>query len=230
MPVSQNQIIEQLPRKDRVRLLAICEPVDLAMSQVLSERGDPTRYAYFPNTGFISLVTAIDGKHVLEVGMLGSEGMLGAQLVLGVGTAPLLALVQGAGNALRVASVPFRKELDVNKSLRESLDRYLYVTMLQFASSAACLRFHQIGPRLARWLLMTQDRAQAESFRVTHEFLAYMLGVRRVGVTTAAVALQRLGVIEYHRGDMTVTNRRGLEAASCSCYAENKRAYAEIMH
>jgi len=229
LPSVQNRLIELLPRADRTRFLGKCEEVNLVLSDVISERGTLTRYVYFPTQGYISLVTPIGGKPILEVGMVGNEGMLGAQLVLGVVTAPLHALVQGSGSALRMATAPFRKELARSKALRASLDRYLYVTMLQLASSAACIRFHQIGPRLARWLLMTQDRAHSSSFHVTHEFLAYMLGVRRVGVTTAAVQLQRRGLIEYRRGSVTVVNRRGLEAASCTCYATDKKTYADVM-
>jgi CRP-like cAMP-binding protein len=230
LPVTQNQLIARLPRKDRTRLLASCDEIELVMSQVLCENGAATRHAYFPSRGYISLVTPIDGKPILEVGMVGTEGMLGTQLVLGVAAAPLYALVQGPGMAWRVTAAAFRRELIESKTLRVSLDRYVQVTMTQLASSAACLRFHQIGPRLARWLLMTHDRAHTDSFRVTHEFLAYMLGVRRVGVTTAAGALHRSGLIDYRRGDVTVVDRPGLEAAACSCYAASRRAYDDVMH
>ena len=161
--------------------------------------------------------------------MVGREGMLGAQLALGVATAPLRALVQGAGTAWRIGAGAFRRELARSPALQRSLDRYLYVLMAQLAASAACLRFHLIGPRLARWLLMSQDRAQADSFRVTHEFLAYMLGVRRVGITAAAGGLQRSGLIDYHRGELTVLDRAGLEAAACDCYAADCKAYAATM-
>jgi CRP-like cAMP-binding protein len=227
---ARNRLIELLPRRDRNHLLTICEEVDLVFEEVLCRSGTPTRYAYFPIEGFISLVKAVDQQPTLEVGMVGSEGMLGAQLVLGVGTSPLHALVQGEGAAWRIDSAPFLKELARSRALQVSLDRYVYVTMIQLASSAACLSSHQIGPRLARWLLMTQDRAHADHFHVTHEFLAYMLGVRRVGVTTAAVSLQRLGLIEYRRGEVAVIDRRGLEAAACSCYAADKKAYIDVIH
>ena len=226
----QNHLIELLPRRDRRSLLALCEPVQLVLSEVLGESGNSTRHAYFPVDAFISLVTLIDGKPVLEVGMVGREGMLGAHLALGVTTAPFHALVQGPGTALRIGAGAFRTELAGSAPLRRALSRYLYVLMTQMATSAACLRYHLIGPRLARWLLMSQDRAHSNQFHVTHEFLAYMLGVRRVGVTVAAGALQRNRLIEYHRGNFTVLDRAGLESASCSCYAADRQAYATLMN
>jgi CRP-like cAMP-binding protein len=230
MTAAENHLIELLPRKERRNLLAVCEPVDLVMSDVLSERGKRTRHVYFPVDATVSLVTPIDGKPVLEVGMVGREGMVGAHLVLGVTTTPLHAVVQGAGKTWRIASAPFLGELARSPVLRRCLNRYLYVLMSQFAVSAACLRFHLIGPRLARWLLMTQDRAHSDAFHVTHEFLAYMLGVRRVGITSAAGDLQRAGLIEYRRGELIVLDRHGLEAAACGCYAADQKAYAESMH
>ena len=229
MVAVENHLIELLPRKDRLRLLGICEPVLLALSEVLCEPGEPTRHVYFPTDGFISLVTLIEGHPGLEVGLVGREGMLGAQLVLGVVTAPLRALVQGSGAAWRVGASAFRRELARSAPLQRSLNRYLYVLMAQLAASAGCLRYHLIGPRLARWLLMSQDRAHTDSFRVTQEFLAYMLGVRRVGITAAAGALQRSGLIEYHRGELTVLDRSGLEAAACGCYAADQQAYADLL-
>jgi CRP-like cAMP-binding protein len=229
MAAAENHLIELLPGKERRRLLTLCEPVELTLSEVLCESGKRTRHVYFPISATISLVTPIDGKPALEVGMVGQEGMVGAQLVLGVTTTPMHAVVQGSGKVWRVAASPFRKELARSSALRRCLNRYLYVLMSQFAVSAACLRFHLIGPRLARWLLMTQDRAHADSFHVTHEFLAYMLGVRRVGITAAAGSLQRDGLIRYRRGELVVLNRRGLEAAACGCYAADQKSYAELL-
>ena len=222
----ENQLIELLPRADRVRLLAACERVQLVLSEVLQEPGTPTRHAYFPTDGFISMLAMSEGHPGVEVGMVGREGMVGANLALGVGTANLRALVQGAGGAWRISAASLKRELAKSKSLQSGLNRYLHVLMGQLATSAACLRYHQIGPRLARWLLMSQDRAGRDTFQVTQEFLAYMLGVRRVGITVAAGALQRSGLIAYHRGDFTVLDRTGLEAAACSCYQTDRQTYA----
>jgi CRP-like cAMP-binding protein len=229
LPTDHNHLIESLPSAPRARLLAICQPVEFAMGEVLGEVGTPTRHVYFPTLGFISLVTAVKGRPTLEVGMVGREGMVGAQLVLGVETAPLHAVVQGAGTAWRIGAAEFSRELARSPALRGGLNRYIYVTMTQLASSAFCLRFHQIGQRLARWLLMTQDRARTDHFHITHEFLAYMLGVRRVGITGAASALQRAGLIKYRRGEIQVLNRRGLKATACSCYSDDREAYAKFL-
>ena len=226
---AHNHLIERLPRPDRLRLTASCEEVPLVLGAVLCEPGKATRHVYFPLEGFISLVVPVDGKPALEVGMVGREGMLGAQLALGVTTVPLHALVQGAGTACRIGTVAFRKQLAQSTAMQRTLNRYLYVMMGQLAASAACLRFHLIGPRLARWLLMSQDRAHTDHFRMTQEFLAYMLGVRRVGITAAASTLQRSGLIEYHRGELKVLDRRGLEAAACDCYATDRKAYTELL-
>lgn len=210
-------------------MLAICEPVQLELGSVLCEPGAPTRHVYFPNDSFISLVSAIEGDPGLEVGMVGREGMLGAQLILGVDAIPLHALVQGAGAARCIEAASFRRELARSKALHRVLNRYLYVLMAQLATSAACTRFHNVGPRLARWLLMTQDRAHSDSFHLTHEFLGYMLGVRRVGITCAASELQVRGLIGYHRGEITVLDRAGLEAVACGCYAADRHAYDQML-
>ncbi len=229
MSAAENHLIDSLPRKDRTRLLAICEPVQLVLGEIVCQPGKPTRHVYFPTHGFISLLASIDDTPGVEVGLAGREGMVGAQLALGVTKVPLHGLVQGPGAAWRVATSAFRHELAISPALLQVLHRYIYVLMAQLASSATCLRFHQIGPRLARWLLMSHDRAQADSFHMTQEFLAYMLGVRRVGVTQAASALQRSGYIEYHHGRMTIIDRAGLQASACSCYAADCHNYRTIL-
>jgi CRP-like cAMP-binding protein len=226
---TENHLIELLPRAERRGFLAICEPVELALSQTVFEPGKTTRHVYFPTEGFVSLLTAVDAASVLEVGMVGREGMLGVHVALGALISPLRALVQGPGAAWRVPADPFRKKLRESVALQRGLHRYLAVLMTQLALSAACVRYHAIGPRLARWLLMSQDRARADQFFMTQEFLAYMLGVRRVGVTTAASALQRQGLIAYHRGEMQVLDRAGLEASACSCYAADRAAYTLLV-
>jgi CRP-like cAMP-binding protein len=226
----QNHLIERLSRADRRIFLGKCEPVHLALAQVLCEPGMQTKYVHFPTTSFISLVASRDGSPGVEVGMVGSEGLLESQLVLGVAEAPMHAVVQGAGWALRIDAETFRQELVRSVPLRCYLNRYIYVLMAQLATSASCLRFHEVGPRLARWLLMTQDKARSDSFHVTQEFLSCMLGVRRVSVTTAASALQRRGLIQYRRGEVTVLDRRGLEAVACECYAQGCQVYSHLMH
>ena len=229
MPSPSNHLIDLLPRKDRLRFIGACENIELPLEQVLCEPGKPTKYVYFPTEGFISLIAVVKGSPGVEVGMVGREGMLGVQLALGVATAPLHALVQGTGTAWRIGTRAFKAELAASPALQNELHRYLYVLMAQLAESTACVRFHQIGPRLARWLLMSQDRSRASSFEVTQEFLAYMLGVRRVGITAAAGALQRNGLIAYSRGKLTVLDRKGLEQAACGCYAADQKTYAELL-
>ena len=224
-----NHLVELLPRKDHLRFMAACQSVDLTLAEVLCEPGKPTKYVYFPTEGFISLIAVVKGSPGVEVGMVGREGMLGVQLALGVATAPLHALVQGAGKALRIGTKDFKAQLAASPALQSELHRYLYVLMSQLAESTACVRFHQIGPRLARWLLMSQDRSRGSSFEVTQEFLAYMLGVRRVGITAAAGVLQRDGLISYSRGKMVVLNRKGLERAACGCYAADQKTYADML-
>jgi len=224
-----NQLLATLPDREHRRIEADCILVELEFAQILSEPGEPIRHVYFPTESFISLTKPLKEPSALEVGLIGDEGMLGVSLILGVDTSPLHAVVQGEGLALRMNVAPFLRELARSPALERRLKRYLYVLMSQIAQSAACTRYHVVEARLARWLLMTQDRAHSNAFYVTHVFLAYMLGVRRVGVTKAATALQDRELICYTRGNVTILDRKGLEAAACECYAADKVSYATIM-
>jgi CRP-like cAMP-binding protein len=227
--VPENHLIALLSRRDRSRVVALSEPFELVLGDLLCEPGKSSSYVYFPIEGFISLLTSAAGSPGLEVGMVGNEGMLGSHLALGVATSPVRAMVQGTGVATRIEVKAFRGELAKSPSLQRVLGHYIYVLMSQQATAAACMRYHQIGPRLARWLLMSQDRAHSTAFRVTQEFLAHMLGVRRVGVTAAARALHLNGLIEYRRGNLKVLDRAGLEAAACGCYAADRRTYDALL-
>jgi len=224
-----NHLLAGLPARDRKRLMLLATAVPLDLSVVLVNVGENPGYVYFPTSGFVSLVSSSEGNPSLEVGMVGTEGMVGTQVVLGVVEAPVRALVQGAGSALRIPIKTFRAELDSCRALKQMMDRYLYVLNSQLTTSLSCVRFHQVAPRLARWLLMSHDRAHSDEFSVTQEFLAYMLGARRTGISEAATLLQREGLISYKRGEMTILDRPGLEAVSCSCYMADIQCYSRAL-
>ena len=224
-----NRLLDALPSGDQRRILAECEPVDLTFADVLYTPKERLSHVYFPIKGFISLIMPVDESASLEVGLVGNEGMFGIPLALGVDVSPMRAVVQGTGSALRMDAAPFGRELGRSQAMQREIDRYVFVQMNQLAQTAACTRFHVVEARLARWLLMTQDRAHADTFHITQEFLALMLGVRRVGVTKAAGSLQKRGLIHYSRGDITVLDRRGLKAAACGCYKADRESYDQIL-
>ena len=227
--IAPNRLLAALPCADRQRMLAGCETVELVFAEHLTEPGELIRYVYFPTDSYISLVKPTRNGASLEVGLVGNEGMLGTSLLLGVAESPLLALVQGEGVSLRMHTQQFCDQLSLSPPLQTLLKRYVYVVMGQLAQTAACTRFHVVEARLARWLLMTHDRAHKNRIHATHEFLAYMLGVRRVGVTKAASSLQKQRLISYSRGNIAILDRAGLEAAACSCYQADKTSYAQVM-
>jgi CRP-like cAMP-binding protein len=224
-----NRLLAALPAQSRQQFIASCERVELGFADILCEPGDAIRYVYFPLDSFISLITTLDDGSRLEVGIVGDEGMLGTALILGVNISPQHALVQGAGSALRMTAAAFRSHCKQNAKLRLSLNRYVHVLMSQLAQTAACTRFHLVEARLARWLLMSRDRAHSDRFQLTHEFLAYMLGVRRVGVTEAASALHARGLINYNRGEIVILSGAGLEKASCGCYSQANALYEQTL-
>jgi CRP-like cAMP-binding protein len=222
---SVNRILASLPAADHERLRSQLEPVKLRFGQVLYQPGGTIKYVYFPVDCLISLLTAVDKRRTLEVGMVGNEGMAGMPFILGMGVSGVRALVQGGGSALRIASAPFRIEFARNLPLQQALYRYTYALMAQISQTAACNRFHSAEARLARWLLMTRDRVESDQFPLTHEFLAHMLGVRREGVTEAASALRRRKLIDYSRGHIQIMDAGRLMKVSCSCYSIVKAVF-----
>ena len=228
-PSHTNHLLDGLPPKDRQRFLAGCESVELALGETLAKPGKPIGHLYFPTESYVSLVTEMGGGRGLEVALIGNEGMLGVPLVLGIGVSPFLAVVQGAGPAWRMSATRFRSALGNGGALRRGLHGYVFVRMSQLGQTAGCIRFHHVEQRLARWLSMTADRAHSETFHMTHALLAYILGVRREGITTAATSLQNQKLIAYSRGDITILNRKGLKGASCGCYEADLVTYHRIL-
>ena len=229
MPRSENKIIRLLAPAARRQLLDHCEPFELILSAELSVRGEQLKHAHFPNEGFLSLVIDVDSHPPLEVGMVGVESMLGSELVLGTAATPWRALVQGAGSSWRIGAAQLRTQCDALPELRNLLKACLLARLHQQTLASACQRYHEIAPRLARWLLMSEDRSRTATFHVTQEFLALMLGVRRVGVTQAASHFQDSGLISYHRGELSILNRKAAEPQACSCYAADKAIYNRLM-
>lgn len=224
-----NRLLESSPGPVRKKLMDSCEVVQLTFGEVLCEPGRAYRHVYFPLDSFISLVSSVGRHPPLEMGLIGSEGMLGATIALDVPLAPLRAVVQGAGSALRMSATDLRRRLADAPALRAVIHRYLYVLNEQLSQTAACTRFHTIEERLARWLLMSHDRAHADHFYLTHQFMANMLGVLRSGITIAAGALQEKGWIRYTRGEITILNRPELEGAACECYEAIVEDYRRIL-
>lgn len=224
MAAIHNAILAALPRKQYLKLRAKLSPVTLVFGKVIYERNAPMRDVYFPDACLVSLLTVVDGHMALEVGMVGSEGMVGSALALGAQRSPVRALVQGGGPALRMSRPAFLRALRQSPALQRGVHGHIRVLMGQLTQTAACNRFHVVQARLARWLLMTRDRVGSAELPMTQKFLSSMLGVRRVGVTEAASALKKRKLIEYNRGSIRILDHAGLEAASCSCYEPPARS------
>jgi CRP-like cAMP-binding protein len=222
MAAIQNSLLAALPRKSYLGLQSGLVPVELEFGKVIYEPGQTIHEVYFPTQSLVSLLTLVEGHLALEVGLVGWEGMVGFPIALGVDVSPVRALVQGGGSALRMSAARFRTELRRCPPLQRQLYRYVNTMMAQISQTAGCNRFHVVEPRLARWLLMTRDRVRSGEFRMTHEFLSHMLGVRRVGVTEAASALHERKLIDYSRGAIRILDHRGLEKAACACYERVK--------
>ncbi|HET7729307.1 MAG TPA: Crp/Fnr family transcriptional regulator [Usitatibacter sp.] len=213
-----NRLLAALPGTVQRKLARALEPVTLTAGEVLVESGMPVAHVYFPLDCVVSLLTVADGRIALEVALVGCESMVGVTVALGLGDSPVRALVQGPGEALRMKAEPFRRAFDESPALHRAVHLCAVSLLDQVTRTAACNRFHVVESRLARSLLMTRDRLASSSFHLTHEFLAQLLGVRRAGITTAAHSLKSRGLIEYSRGQISIVDGRGLEAASCSCY------------
>jgi CRP-like cAMP-binding protein len=221
-----NRLIDQLPAAAAQSLLATCELTDLEFDQVIAEAGAPIERVLFPTTAIISVTARVDDHNPLEMGMIGFEGMLGATLALGMKRHPMPAIVQGSGLALEIPAAAFRRQLTATPALERLVHGYLFVLVEQLSQTAACNAFHEVAARLARWLLMMEDRARGQPLVLTHLFLSDMLGVRRSAVTIAAGRLQAQQLIRYTRGHIQVLSRPGLEAVACQCYPAGVAAYA----
>ena len=225
-----NRLLAALPRREYARLLPGLKPVNLVFGDVLYEPGDTIKRVYFPNDSIVSLLAMIPEKSVLEVGMVGNEGMAGLPIFMGVNISQTRALVQGAGSAMMMTSAAVRLESNRLGSLHQLLHRYSHSLLSQVSQSSACNRFHSVITRLARWLLMTSDRLGMKEFRLTQEFMSNMLGVRREEVNKAAGSLQTDKFIRYSRGIITILDRRALEAKACECYAIIKSESDEYLN
>lgn len=223
-----NLLLAALPRDELARILSALDQVQVAIGDVLCGPGDPIRHVYFPHDCLISLMAVAEGRMTLEVGQVGREGMLGATVALGHDTTQVRAVVQRAGSASRIDAARLRAEFARSPSLQGVLYRYTDALLAQAIQIAVCSRYHVLEARLARSLLITRDRLQSDKFHLTHEFLAHALGVRRVGVTKAASALQQQGLIIYSRGNIEILDPERLAAAACTCYEIVREAGAGV--
>src|SRR6202162_5664552 len=207
-----NPLLAALSRADYQKLLLVLEPVKLDFGEILYESHAQIRHVYFPLDCFVSMLTTVDAGRAAEVGLIGSEGMIGVPMALGVAVSPFRAVVQGGGTAMRLKTVDFRRHFSDSRALKREVFLFTHLLMIQIAQTAACNRFHVVTQRMARWLLMTHDRVNSNEFRITQEFLALMLGVRRVGVSVAMSALRDRKLIAYRRGTITFLEHVGLVA------------------
>ncbi len=226
---SNNLLLKGLSARDRRNLISGAEPVTLQVGDALSESGRRMPHVFFPIDSAASLIVTGAGHSPLEVGLVGREGMLGVPLILGASNAAFRSVVQIAGRAWRMDAAQFTRQLDENPALRQRMNRYAHVRLVQIAGNVACKSFHRVEGRLARWLLMSRDRANSDALALTHESLSNLLGVRRAGVTLAATALRRRNFIRYTRGHIELLDPRGLASVACPCYASDKATYARFM-
>jgi CRP-like cAMP-binding protein len=225
---TNNRILSSLPGSELDRLRPHLEPFHLEHAAVLYEIDDPIEYVYFPTSGMVSLLSNTEQGELLEVGIVGWEGVVGLSVFLGVDRSQQRHLVQVQDGALRMSADAFKAACDQSHTLRSILHRYTHATMTHLAQSAVCNRFHAIEQRLSRWMLLTADVTRSEQLPLTQEFLSFMLGVHRPRVTLAARVLHSAGLIDYNRGHITILDRQGLEAASCECYPVVRQAFRRV--
>jgi CRP-like cAMP-binding protein len=218
-----NQILEALPANERARLFPHLQPVELSLGMSLYESGDAQRHIYFPTDSIVSLLYVLADGASAEIAVVGNEGVIGVSLFMGGETTPSRAIVQSAGSAYRLTGRRLKEEFNRHGQMLHMLLRYTQALITQMAQTAVCNRHHSLDQQLCRWLLLSLDRLSGNHLEMTQELIANMLGVRREGVTTAAGKLQRLGVIRYSRGRITVLDRPQLETLSCECYAVVKK-------
>lgn len=229
-PLPQNQLLAALPQKEFERLWPNLEIVSLTFQQILYEANQPIEYVYFPNNGIISLVTITEDGGTVEAATVGNEGMVGICVLLGVDEIPVRAISHIAGEAWRMKTETFKREITSDSPLYALLLRYTQVLVSQLSQTVACNRLHSVEERCCRWLLLCQDRVQSNQFALTQETLAQMLGVRRASVSVVAAILQKAGLIRYSRGKITILDRTGLEAASCECYRVVKAEFDRLLN
>lgn len=226
----QNHLLTILPAEVKQRLFPHLELVQLSLGESMYESGDAMRYVYFPTNSIVSLLYVMESGASAEISVVGNEGILGIALFMGGESTPNRAIVQSAGSAYRLQGYRLKEEFSRNEELHNLLLRYTQSLMTQMAQTAVCNRHHTIEQQLCRWLLLSMDRLPTNELTMTQELIANMLGVRREGVTEAAGKLQRQGVIEYHRGKITVVDRIKLEKLSCECYKVVKRESDRLLN
>jgi len=221
--LQQNHLLDAMPRETQDRLFPHMKLVDLPLGKVLYESGDALHNVYFPTNAIVSLLYVMESGASAEISVVGNEGLIGIAVFMGGESTPSRAIVQSAGSAFSLSSKRLRNEFNAYADMRMLMLRYTQALITQMAQTAVCNRHHSIDQQLCRWLLLSLDRLVGNHLAMTQELIANMLGVRREGVTEAAGKLQDLGVIEYHRGKITVLDRPGLEKLCCECYAVVKK-------
>ena len=224
-----NHLIAALPEEDRLRLLPQMEWVEMPLGQVLYEAGRTLSHVYFPTTSIVSLLYVMESGASAEIAVVGNDGIVGISLFMGGESTPSRAVVQSAGEGFRLKASTIKEEFNRAGTAMHLLLRYTQALITQMAQTAACNRHHSVDQQLCRWLLLSLDRLAGNELVMTQELIANMLGVRREGVTESAGKLQKLGLIRYARGRITVLDRAGLESGSCECYAVVKKEYDRLL-